>query len=127
MLKKSFTETVIYAKENPDVMLDLLKILEPLIKSYIKKCFFLEPEDCQQEIIIAIIEAVKGISKCENDGQCLTYINNAVKFKFAHLCKRNIKKHEFESINEINFSHVTYFEKYEDIEIECDIQAKKSL
>lgn len=88
MLERSFNETVILAKDEPDEMMYLLEILSPLIKSYIKKLFFLEPKDAQQELIVAIIEAVKGVSRCENDGQCLSYINNAVKFRFAHLCKK---------------------------------------
>ena len=80
MLERSFVETVISAKQKPEAMIQLLEILAPLIKSYAKKLFFLEQEDARQEIIIAIIEAVKSISRCENDGQCLAYINNAVKF-----------------------------------------------
>lgn len=83
MLERSFVETVISAKQKPEAMIQLLEILAPLIKSYAKKLFFLEQEDARQEIIIAIIEAVKSISRCENDGQCLAYINNAVKFKFV--------------------------------------------
>lgn len=125
MLEKSFTETVISAKEKPDAMTHLLELLNPLIKSYAKKMFFLEREDAQQEIIIAIIEAVKGISKCENDGQCLAYITNAVKFKFSHLCKKNIKKQAIESINEKDLNQAAYYEKYENIEMEYDIQVKK--
>lgn len=125
MLERSFAETIILAKENPDAMMHLLELLNPLIKSYAKKMFFLEQEDAQQEIIIAIIEAVKGISKCESDGQCLAYINNAVKFLFAHLCKRNIKKQAVESINEKDLSQAAYYEKYEDIEMKYDIQVKK--
>ena len=66
MLEESFKEMVILAKDDSDVMVYLLEILSPLIKSYIKKLFFLEQEDAQQELIVAIIEEVKGISKCES-------------------------------------------------------------
>lgn len=125
MLERSFVETVISAKQKPEAMIQLLEILAPLIKSYAKKLFFLEQEDARQEIIIAIIEAVKSISRCENDGQCLAYINNAVKFKFAHMCKKNIKKETIESINEIDLSQVVSYEKYEDIEMEYDMQVKR--
>lgn len=126
MSERSFKEIVILAKDDPDVMMYLLERLNPLIRSYTKKMFFLEKEDAQQEIVIAIIEAVKGIVKCENDGQCLSYINNAVKFKFAHLCKQNIKKKENESTDEMDLNQVAYFEKYADAEMECDIQMKKN-
>lgn len=106
-------------------MIHLIEVLNPLIKSYAKKMFFLEKEDAQQEIVIAIIEAVKGISTCENDGQCLAYITNAVKFKFSHLCKKNIKQQAIESINEKDLCQAAYYEKYEDVEMRYDIHVKK--
>lgn len=40
MLEESFKEMVILAKDDSDVMVYLLEILSPLIKSYIKKLFF---------------------------------------------------------------------------------------
>ena len=48
-----------------------------------------------------------------------------VQFKFAHMCKKNIKKETIESINEIDLSQVVSYEKYEDIEMEYDMQVKR--
>lgn len=124
MASKNFKDLVLMAKEDSDMMLRVLELLQPLIKAYTKKIFFLEHEDAQQELSIAIIEAIKKIENCESDGQCLTYINNAVRFKFSYLCKKNLKKERLEDvyIKEINVG--SYFEKYEDVETAYDLQIK---
>lgn len=41
------------------------------------------------------------------------------------MCKKNIKKETIESINEIDLSQVVSYEKYEDIEMEYDMQVKR--
>lgn len=46
MLEESFKEMVILAKDDSDVMVYLLEILSPLIKSYIKKLFFFGTGGC---------------------------------------------------------------------------------
>lgn len=124
MTNKNFKDLVIKAKRDSDMMLRVLEILQPLIKSYTKKLFFLEHEDAQQELSIAIIEAVKKIERCESDGQCLTYINNAVKFQFSHLCKENLKKERVEDAYIKEMNEVHYLEKYEDIEMTYDLLVK---
>lgn len=126
MIEKKFAEMVVSAKDSEDIMLYLLEKLNPLIQSYTKKLFFLEKEDARQELMIAIIEAVQAISKCENDGQCLNYINNAVKFRFANLCKRNIKQEKIHNKYEKELHNIAYFEKYVDIEMEYDLQEKRN-
>lgn len=126
MLERGFKENVILAKNDGKVLMDLLDMLNPLIKAYTRKLFFLEGDDARQEIIIAIIEAVKGIPKCESDGQCLAYIENAVKFKFAYLCKKNIKKQEIEDLHIKELDNTIYHENYADVEIKYDMELKRN-
>lgn len=86
--------------------------------------FFIEAVDAEQELCLSIIEAVKNIPQCKTDGQCLTYINNAVKFKFAYMCKKNIKKEEMEDSYKKDLDEEIYLEKYRDIETFYDLQKK---
>lgn len=125
MVKAGLTEMIIIAKEDSSAMLQIIEILNPLISAYTKKLFFMENEDARQEIIIAIIEAVKRIDKCENDGRCLTYIHNAVKFRFAHLCKKNLKNQEILDLNGEILNNMSYWEDYSEVEIKYEIELKE--
>ena len=76
--------------------MDILIIMKPIINKYVKKIYFMDKEDAEQELNLAIIEAIQRISNCKYDGQCIVYIENAIKFKYAHLCKSNIRREEAE-------------------------------
>lgn len=122
-----YVELVLNAKKRNDSMLKLLERMNPLVKSYGKKMFFLDREDAEQEIILSIIEAVHFIRKCETDGQCLTYINNAAKFKYAELCKKNIKKEIFEEWDDRELGKQTYIEKYNEVDARYDMTTRLCL
>lgn len=107
-------------------MMQVLERMHPLVKSYAKKSFFIETSDAEQELYLAIIEAIKMMPKCETDGQCLTYIKNAVKFKFASLCKKNIKKEKIEYPYKKDLNEEVYHEKYYDVEILYDLEKRMS-
>ena len=51
----------------------------------------------------------------------MAYINNSVKFTYANLCKKNIRKEQYEDPYEILIEEV-YFEKYEDIDAYIDLK-----
>lgn len=121
-----FVKLIQRAKTDDDKMMEILNKLSPLRNKYVKKLFFLEKEDAEQEINMAIIEAIKGIKKSETDGQCLLYIKNAVKFKYVYLCKKNIYHCQEECYEGIeNDSLYMYIEMYEDIELMFDIEKEK--
>lgn len=120
-MQKEFTSLVKESKSNSITMSELLVRLKPLIKSYTKKLFFMEKEDAEQEILLAIIKAVKSIPKCENDGECLAYISNSVKYTYTSLCKKNMRKEKYEDPYEILIEEA-YFEKYEDIDAYIDFK-----
>lgn len=116
MKEQRYAMLVKKAKKDTESQMRLLNQMKPLINMYSKKLFFLDSEDATQEICLAIIEAIINITECETDGQCITYINNAVKYRFARLCKRNIKKEKMEETYELNLKLAIYNEKYGDIE-----------
>lgn len=123
MENNNFAKLINKAKEDKDSLMQLINKMQPLIKSYIRKLFFMEPEDAEQELTLAIIEAVRGIPSCDTDGQCMSYIRNAVRFKFAHLCKKNIRKESIETpFEKILDDELSFIEIYDDIEIQYDIE-----
>lgn len=89
METKDFMELAKQAKNSNEKLLELLQRLQPLINAYSNKLFFLDKEDGRQEIVLAIIESVKSISSYKSDCECIAYINNAVKFRYARLCKKH--------------------------------------
>jgi len=125
MKEQKYAKLVMESKTNQNSMLKLLNQMQPLVKSYVKKLFFVENSDAEQELCLSIIEAVRSIKNCETDGQCITYINNAVKYRFAYLCKKNIRKESIEDFYNDDVEEFIYLEKYDDIEIICDWQKKK--
>ena len=60
-MMQEYKDLVIQAKNDSKYMQSLLCIMEPLVKSYAKKIFFLDWDDATQELNLAIIEAVKTI------------------------------------------------------------------
>lgn len=89
-----------------------------------KKIFFLDWDDATQELNLAIIEAVKTIATCEDDYQCLKFITNSVKYKFAHLCKRNLKKEKYECAYMDNEGDLqeSYRADYSSVELAFDLK-----
>ena len=96
MKAEKFANLVNKAKNNSEAVMEILKIMKPIINKYVKKIYFMDKEDAEQELNLAIIEAIQRISNCKYDGQCIVYIENAIKFKYAHLCKSNIRREEAE-------------------------------
>lgn len=126
MEKNEFAKRVKWAKENPDALMEIIELLRPLVKSYLRKLFFIERADAEQELHLAIIEAIRGIQKCETDGQCLTYINNAVKYKYSYLCKKNSKRESLEDPYEKDVDQKPIIEDYDEVETIYDWKLKMS-
>ena len=122
METKDFMELTKQAKNSNEKLMELLHRLHPLITAYTNKLFFLDKDDGSQEIILAIIESVKSIPSYQSDGGCIAYIHNAVKFKYARLCKRNIKRANIEDEfwDENTIENVVRKKKYSDIETYID-------
>lgn len=120
MKRQNVTQLVTEAKENPQVMMKVIYLMKPLIRSYSKKIFFLDREDVCQEVVLAIIESVKRIPHCSTDGECINYIRNAVKINFAHLCKKNDVT-QFDADMDNYENNDQYIEKYADIEYAVDM------
>lgn len=107
------------AKTNRELLNVLIDKFQPLINSYCRKLFYLDPDDAKQEMYLAIIESVRNIPCCKTDGQCITYITNAVKYKYCFLCRKNIVREENEDLYEEDIEKV-YVEEYGFVELLFD-------
>ena len=120
MKEERYAELVNKSKTNSEAMLKLIITMTPLIRKYSKKLFFMEYEDAEQEMVLALIKAVKKISKCETDGQCINYLQNAIKYHFSNLCKKNMQRKKCEEVCCEN-NVISYTERYTDVDFIYDL------
>lgn len=122
-----YVNLILEAKESEKALVNILTLFKPLIKSYTKKLFFMEKEDAEQELCMAIIQAVREIPRCETEGQSITYLQNAIRYKYVYLCKRNIQK---DAVEEEYCSDkcetIKFIENYDDIEVKYDLELEKA-
>lgn len=48
--------------------------MEPIINKFVKKLYNEEYEDVNQELILAVIEAVNKIEFYDNEGRCVNFL-----------------------------------------------------
>lgn len=73
---------------------ELVDRMEPLIKKNIRLLYKDEKEDVRSEMILALWEAVTKIKYYENDGECMTFLCNALKNRFYELYRKSKKEHD---------------------------------
>ena len=118
MKAEKFANLVNKAKNNSEAVMEILKIMKPIINKYVKKIYFMDKEDAEQELNLAIIEAIQRISNC------IVYIENAIKFKYAHLCKSNIRREEAEGKYVEELKEVLVGETSLEVEKTIDFKSK---
>ena len=83
-------------KNNKDEFAKLIESMNPLLNKYVRLLYKDEAEDIREELILALWESVLKINYCNNDGECFSYINNALKNKFLELYRKSKKRHDFQ-------------------------------
>ncbi len=68
--------------------------MEPLICKYMRVLYKDENEDVRSELVLALWEAITKIKYVENEGQCVTYLTNALRNKFYELYRNSRKEHD---------------------------------
>lgn len=126
METKEYGDLISKAKYNKEDLLEVITLLSLLLHAHSRKLFFMEYEDAKQELTLALIEAIKNIPQCKSDGECLSYLKNAVKFRFSYLCKKNIKKETYEDTyaDEFKMETLAGKEEYADLETRIEWQQK---
>lgn len=109
-----------YKSGNINAFNSILEQMEPLIKHYAAKSFFMEYEDAIQEYNLAIFEGVQKIQFYSTEGQCLTYIKSCVKNRFYHLSQDFYNKQLNTEPLEKDFPVSTSVTEYESLEYRID-------
>lgn len=111
-------------KGNIDEFLNILKLFEPAINKYTNKMYLDDKEDVHSELVLGLLEATLKINYCNEEGQCIVFLSNALKFKFYEIYKKSISKNSSEYyfdnfnsliIDEYEFEKVLlklFFEEY---------------
>lgn len=79
-------------KGTEDELIDIINRMMPLICKFAYRLDQYEFEDMKQELIIALIVAVKKIVIYENEGQCVKFLIRAIQNRFLELCRVYNKK-----------------------------------
>lgn len=118
-----------YKNEKDDnSLLFIVNKMKPLINKYARALYCLEYEDMQQELIIALIEAVHKLKECDNEGKVIRFLVTGVKNRFYELYRKQIvKKTEQNCDMQSMVNVVPFYEKFCDIEYWVDIASMKFL
>lgn len=63
----------------------LLERFRPLIRKYANRLYYLDREDSQQELSLAVYEAIMNMTSLENEYACISYLNKSIYHKFCKL------------------------------------------
>jgi RNA polymerase sigma factor, sigma-70 family len=96
--------------------------MQPLVKKYTRKLYFMEKEDATQELILALIESVNHIKKYDNEAMCITYLHKSIINKYYYLCKLHIKLSQMEDEFAEISDNLAYIDKFNIIELLTDLQ-----
>lgn len=63
----------------------LLERFRPLIRKYANRLYYLDSEDSQQELSLAVYEAIINMTSWDNEYACISYLNKSIYHKFCKL------------------------------------------
>lgn len=92
---------------------ELVNKMDPLICKYMRILYKGEKEDVRSELVLALWEAVTKLKYAENEGQCVTYIVNALRNKFHELYRNSRKDHDNYFASEMTMLDTATFEEEE--------------
>lgn len=85
----------------------ILSIFMPLIKKYAKKLYYLDYEDCIQELSLELYLSLDNIKNLNDENSCLSYINKTIIHKFCKLYKLSLKEKPLNLI-QLPITNLTY-------------------
>lgn len=92
-----------------------------LSQKYAKILYKNESEDVISEMNLALLEAIHKIEYTASEGQCVVFINTALKNKFLELYRKSRKKYDNEACIENNQDFCGNFDPYKDVEFRKDL------
>jgi len=112
-----------YKKGEEESLIQIIEVLMPVIKKYTKYLYKDDSEDVREELILAIIIALKKMSYIGSEGECVNYLVNSIKMKFYELYRKSVLVNEMEEIKEENTFEIIFMDAaYENISFFNDMR-----
>lgn len=89
-----------YKKGTVGTDVQILKLMEPLLKNYAHKLYCMEYEDAIQELSVAILEALPYLNPEQTEGECVCYIQRVVSNRYKKLCRKILSRPQTENIDD---------------------------
>lgn len=107
-----------------DNLLKIIDCMEPIINKYSKALGWKDYEDTQQELKVAVIEAVDKIKIYDNEGKVIKFLTNAVRNRFYEIYRKNkhLKNEEDSEIETFEAMHNNDMRHYNDVEFKIDLE-----
>lgn len=97
---KSFSQLIKKYKETKDeqILTEIFRILEPVIRKYVVCTSQPLREDMRQELTICVWSAVETIRDYSIDSRCICYMVSAIRRRYFYLCRKYRKQTELEEL-----------------------------
>lgn len=94
-----------------------------LIHKYARKLYNYDFEDAYQEMILTLLESINKIDYFKNEGECVNYISNALRFRALELYRKDkiYRNNTIYLSDELDKAEDTY-DKYKEAEFFIDLK-----
>ena len=84
---------------------EILKRMEPLIKSYASRIHCMERDDATQELYLTLLNTLPYLNgKNFSEGECVRYMQTAIENRYRALCRYHLSEPEREDLSLIHIS-----------------------
>lgn len=113
-----------YGIDKEDNLLKIIECMEPIINKYSKALGWKEYEDSQQELKLAVIEAINKIEVYDHEGKVIIFFTNAIRNRFYEIYRKNkhLKNEENSEIETFEVIHNYASTHYDDVEFKIDLE-----
>lgn len=104
-----------YKDGNEEKISLIIERMMPLIKKYVRLLYKEERDDMYSEFYLTIVEALSKMTYVGAEGQCVSYLQKAIKIKFYELYRKSKKHYDNETVIE---NQILYLISYKSNEIQ---------
>ena len=90
-----------YKDGEEKALLEIIEQMTPLVKKYTNKIHFMEKEDAEQEFYLILVKCILKIDSGKSEGECVKYIERARINRYNYLCRTNLNKEIFASLEDL--------------------------
>lgn len=113
-----------FERGNEIKFLQIVEKMNPLIHKYERLLFKDDREDIHEELILALLEAIRKMKYCDNEGQAIYFLSISLKNKFYELYNKSKKQFDNEiEISDEFWAQIPSWEKaYDNVILKRDFE-----